>query len=162
MIKHIAWKNALLLKAEPLFQYIICVYIYFQWFPGSVITWRNNLLQLCMQILQWNCIYIPFCLPSTLHSPFLSFVSPLYRVTPRHPILRHNFALGALWKAEVPLFKKHYSTERYIRSSKQESGLTKMTHHHVKQLSSGTHSTSWHFTQSKKTHTHLNTGRSIT
>lgn len=93
------------------------------------------------------------------------FFSCLQRNIPRYPALRHHYPPGALCKTGVSLFKKYYSTECYIRSSKQESGLAKMNHqlsHHVKQRSPGTHSTSWHFTQSKKTHTRLNTDRSIT
>lgn len=93
------------------------------------------------------------------------FFSCLQCNIPRYPALRHHYPPGALCKTGVSLFKKYYSTECYIRSSKQESGLAKMNHqlsHHVKQRSPGTHSTSWHFTQSKKTHTRLNTDRSIT
>lgn len=93
--------------------------------------------------------------PSCSASLFVSFAET-------HAKIPHT---QTLFPTGVSLFKKHYPTECYIRSSKREWGLAKMNHrlsHHVKQRSPGTHGTSWHFTQSKKTHAAINTGRSIT
>lgn len=110
-------------------------------------------------------LYHTFCLLSILYSLIpLFFIC--FLLLKHHPKITHSDIISYQWSCgnqECLYLKKYYPTVLHKKlQTGLESGLANESSAQSSCWSSGTHSTLWHFIQSKKTHTHLNTGRSIT